>query len=324
MRGHRLVAIVLLIALFVACAPAATPTPLPTPTPVPTPAPPPTATPPPTPSPVPTLAIQEGMIDVGNYDLYYRCSGTGSPAVIVEAGFQINGASSGQWSKVEKAVRNSTRICLYDRATLGKSGQAKIDVRTAAEVAAEMHTLLANAHIDGPFVLVGHSLGGWFVRAYAASYPGEVVGMVLVEATPADWFSRELAVLPPQAADESLKVTSYRSGESKFWNDTSGTQGEYLNIAASAAQAAKQTTLGDMPLVVLSQSPDAFTLLINLPKELAAKITDAWQQAQVEHSKLSTNGSLVVATFAGHQIQSAEPQLVIDAILKVVEEARKK
>jgi pimeloyl-ACP methyl ester carboxylesterase len=315
MRRHCRSALVIILVLLVACAPAATPTPVPSPTPIPTPTPVP-------PTPVPTPALPpEGNVDVGGYTLYYHCAGSGSPTVIVEAGFDVAGFSSGNWRAVDKGVQQSTRICLYDRATLGKS-RAVIDVRTAADVASELHTLLVNAHIDGPYVLVGHSLGAWFVRMYAAAYPGEVAGMVLVDATPPDMLSRERAVIQPKPSDETYPAKSVWLSEEKFWTDTAGKQGESLNIAGSAEQVAKVTTVGDLPLVVISHNPTGADS--GLPADLNTKFEDTWQQAQLEQSKLSTNGRLVVATKSGHMIMRDEPQLVIDTILQVVEMARKR
>ncbi len=311
MRSHRHLAIITLLVLLVACAPAATPTPTPTPTPLPTP----TAVPTPTPLP-------EGNVDVGGYTLFYRCSGEGSPTVVVEDQFTCATASDHYWDTVAKEVAKSTRICVYDRATLGKS-RADIKVRTAAEVALDLHNLLRNAHIGSPYVLVGHQISGWFVRVYATTYPDELVGMVLVESIPPDWWARALAVLPPKSSDEPTALTKYRTEEGLFFSSTSGTLGERLNLAASAAQAAKLTSLGDMPLVVLTHSP-ANAPPSGLPDDLDARIQALWQEMQTEQSRLSTNSSLVVATKAGWPIHVDEPQLVIDAILQVVEEARKR
>jgi len=260
---------------------------------------------------------------VGDHELFYRSSGTGLPTVVVEAGFRVPGATSGTWRAVEEGVQESTRIVVYDRAMLGMS-YGQIPVRTAADVAADLHTLLQNAHIAGPLVLVGHSMGGLYVRTYVAAYPDEVVGVVLVDATPPDYLSLLEAALPPQSSDEAPALSNLRRAEELFWNSTSGVQGEHLNIAASAAQAAKVTTLGDLPLVVISRSPTTGQAYWSTSPDLNATVEAAWQRWQVQQSKLSTNGSLVVATKAGHNDNQDEPQLVIDAILKVVEEARKR
>jgi len=301
MRGHRHSALVVLLVLLVACAPAATPTLSPTPTP-----------------------SLKGKVSVGDHQLYFRCSGAGSPTVVVEEGYAMAGASTRAWDAVLAGVEPVTRICLYDRAPLGLS-KADIPVRTCDEVVEDLHKLLQNAHIGGPYVLVGHSLGGFYVRYYATKYADELVGTVLVDAKPPDSTARELALLPPASPTEAESITSVREGLVEELADSAGANAERLNFVAANEQAAKLTTLGDMPLVVLSRSPTpAVTYVSGLPADLEARLEQLWQDMQVEQSKLSTKGSLVVATKAGHRIHVEEPQLVIDAILQVVEEARKR
>jgi pimeloyl-ACP methyl ester carboxylesterase len=303
MRSHRHLAIVVLVVLLVACAPAATPTPTPTPTPLPTPA------------PLPYVKVS-----VGTHELAYRCSGTGSPTVVIEAGYGGAPVTTHDWDAVVKGVEPVSRICLYDRAPWGMS-YSVIRVHTCEQAADDLHSLLQSAQIEGPYVLVGFSLGGWFVRYYATKYLNELAGMVLVDATPPNGAARELALLPPESPGEAESLTNERTQLVDWYNST-GNNFEGLNIVAASEQAAKLTSLGDMPLVVLSHSPTTFDW--GLSADLNTKLEQVFQDSQVEQSKLSTNSSLVVATTAGHDIEVDEPQLVIDAILKVVEEARKR
>src|SRR5690349_15455065 len=95
------------------------------------------------------------LVDVGGYRLHIQCVGTGSPTVVLDAGL---GGSSLDWSLVQAAIGQTTRVCAYDRAGMGwsESGPAP---RTPAQIAGELHTLLGNAGIAGPYVLVAHSLG---------------------------------------------------------------------------------------------------------------------------------------------------------------------
>ncbi|WP_257461542.1 alpha/beta hydrolase [Archangium lipolyticum] len=126
------------------------------------------------------------MVDVGGYRLHLNCTGEGSPTVVLEAG--ANAMSSG-WAWVQPEVAKSTRVCSYDRAGTAWSELAP-GPRDAAHVAEQLHTLLANAGERGPFVLVGHSMGGLFVRVYADRHPGEVAGMVLLDASHPDQLQR--------------------------------------------------------------------------------------------------------------------------------------
>jgi pimeloyl-ACP methyl ester carboxylesterase len=112
------------------------------------------------------------MVDVGGYRLHIHCTGSGSPTVVIESGW---GDMSASWGWVQPEVAKTSRVCAYDRAGVGWS-EPSPHPRTAREFAKELHTLLANATEPGPYVLVGHSLGGYTVRVYAHDYPAEVAG----------------------------------------------------------------------------------------------------------------------------------------------------
>jgi pimeloyl-ACP methyl ester carboxylesterase len=133
-----------------------------------------------TPSTPPPLPPQGRLVDVGGWKLHLNCTGevhSAQPTVILESGA---GDFSVEWSLVQPKVAALNRICSYDRAGDGWS-ELGPHPRTFHQVAYELHTLLANAGIKPPIVLVGQSYGGWLVRQYQAMYPSEVSGMVLVE-----------------------------------------------------------------------------------------------------------------------------------------------
>lgn len=118
------------------------------------------------------------LVDVGGHRLHLHCMGEGSPTVILEAGW---GSFSSDWSLVQPTLAKRTRVCAYDRAGSGWSDAGPLP-RTPQQIAAELDTLLRNAGENGPYVLVGHSLGGRYVRMFAAQHPEEVAGLVLVDA----------------------------------------------------------------------------------------------------------------------------------------------
>ena len=119
------------------------------------------------------------MVDVGGHSLHINCVGQGSPTVLLDAG---SGGFSAQWVRVQREVSGTTRVCAYDRAGMGWSEMGP-DPRDAEQITGELHTLLKGANIDGPYALVGHSYGGLYVRTYAARYPDEVAGVVLVDSS---------------------------------------------------------------------------------------------------------------------------------------------
>ena len=119
------------------------------------------------------------LVDIGGYRLHINCTGTGSPTVILDAGL---GGTSLDWSKVQPAVAHFTRVCSYDRAGYGWSDTGP-GPRTSQQIVKELHLLLVHAQVSGPYILVGHSLGGLNMRQYAYRYPGEVAEMVLLNAT---------------------------------------------------------------------------------------------------------------------------------------------
>jgi pimeloyl-ACP methyl ester carboxylesterase len=127
------------------------------------------------------------MIVVNGHRMHIQCASVGSPTVILEAGA---GHFSALWAWVQPAVAQSTRVCTYDRAGYGWSEPGP-EPRDAQRIAAELHELLKLADVEPPYVMVGHSLGGVYVRVYNAQYPGEVVGMALIDATHPDNWTRQ-------------------------------------------------------------------------------------------------------------------------------------
>ena len=119
------------------------------------------------------------LVDVGGHRLHLHCTGTGSPTVVLEPG--LGGASSDLGWVAPRVARDST-VCVYDRAGRGWSDAAD-GPQDGAQIAADLHTLLERAEISGPYVLAGHSFGGLYVQTFAANYPDQVAGLVLLDST---------------------------------------------------------------------------------------------------------------------------------------------
>jgi pimeloyl-ACP methyl ester carboxylesterase len=136
---------------------------------------------------------QGRLVDIGGRHLYLACQGTAAPMVVFVAGLGDRGEAA--WGAVWGQVARNARACVYDRAGLGRSDP---NPRTTTYQAAtdDLHALLRRGHIPGPYVLVGHSLGGLLTRLYAHQHPADVAGVVLVDATPVDWFPTVQRLLP--------------------------------------------------------------------------------------------------------------------------------
>lgn len=117
------------------------------------------------------------MVDAGGHRLNMYCTGKGSPAVVLDAG---EGEDASTWRKVQPGIAKFTRVCSFDRAGMGFSEGGPLP-RDASAMVRDLHTLLQNAGVPPPYVLVGHSVAGLYETLYAGRYPHEVAGMVLVD-----------------------------------------------------------------------------------------------------------------------------------------------
>jgi pimeloyl-ACP methyl ester carboxylesterase len=110
------------------------------------------------------------LVDVGGHRLHIDCISRGEPTVILESGLAL---TSADWGNVQPEVAKTTRVCAYDRAGTGWSEPGP-EPQDARQISSELHTLLGNVGNEGPYVMVGYSFGGPYVRMYAARYPDEV------------------------------------------------------------------------------------------------------------------------------------------------------
>jgi pimeloyl-ACP methyl ester carboxylesterase len=276
------------------------------------------------------------LVDVGGYSMHIDCTGQGTPTVILDSGL---GDSFFSWQKVQPKIAQFTRVCSYDRAGIGYSDSSPRP-RTSKDFAQELHTLLHNAGIPAPYILVGQSMGGFTVRLYASFYRSEVAGMVLVDSSHPEQQKRLPAALNDMDAtwlreQEFMEFTmpfgiprllgfcgpdaEVRAAECNF-HTARESVAELKAVSESAAQAATASTLGDLPLVVLSEDPNQPQP--DLPEDLVKPASDAWQQMQDELAHLSTQGMHVIAKNSGHFIQFDRPDVVIEAVHKVVNQAR--
>jgi pimeloyl-ACP methyl ester carboxylesterase len=276
------------------------------------------------------------LIDVGGHRLHLSCTGSGTPTVVLEPGA---GEMSSNLGWITPAVARDTRVCVYDRAGRGWSEPAAT-AQDGAQIATDLHTLLQRGHVPGPYVLAGHSFGGLYVLTFAARYPDEVAGMVLVDSTAPAAAANPGTPSPSHGGSDNamsrlsaLYSTAARLGLARLYaqgafgslpprsreevrasdataSTLRSTIDEYAQAAASTEQAAALRNFADKPLIVLTAGSghDA-----------------AWSAAQNRMATLSTNSVHRVVAGAAHEDlvgNEEDAAATTQAILDVVSSVR--
>lgn len=254
------------------------------------------------------IPVSGQMVDVGGHRLYVNCTGSGSPTVVLEAGLW---QTSSYWGRIATAVAADTRVCVYDRAGRGQSEPAS-GPQDGIAIAADLHTLLAGAHENGPYLLVGHSSGGVYVRIFASEYPDEVAGMVLLDAQPVEALTRLpnypsfyngtriVSALFPSLARLGVSRTAF----ARSMRD------EFAELSTALQQGAALISIGDRPLIVVTA---------------VAEAEDGWLPLQDEMVTLSTNSVHRLLPDATHDSlieDEGDAALASQAILDVVQSVR--
>jgi pimeloyl-ACP methyl ester carboxylesterase len=252
------------------------------------------------PSGSPPRASVSGRADIGGYSLAYQCAGTGSPTVILEAGYTASGVDT-FGETIVPALARVARVCTYDRAGDGTSDlrPARVGRVTGDTQARELAALLSALHVGGPFVMVGHSYGGMITRAFAALRPSEVVGMVLIDAS------------------SEPEIPVYDRLNAGAWVDGSRTPpgpDQTIDIHATVGELKAAPSLRATPLVVITAGVLEDQWLRTVPRLEAA--------AQTRLAALSTDSVHVLDVGIGHLIPSKDPSIVIAATQAVIAAAR--
>jgi pimeloyl-ACP methyl ester carboxylesterase len=255
------------------------------------------------------------LVDVGGgRRLHVKCSGErreGTPTVLLESGA---GHGASVWERVQPEVSKFARVCAYDRAGLGTSDPAGAP-RTVVALAEDLRAMLSNAKVSGPYVLVGHSLGGMLARVYASYYPSEVAGMVLVDSAHEDEPDRAVALTPPDVLKEMLKQARPE--------DLTPRAAEPIDGCSIRTLMNALDWHADVPLVVLTQGIPYGPDMVAVPS-MAPKVYQLHLELQRELAGRSPRGRQVVAAKSGHAVHQDQPGLVVAAIREVVEASGKR
>ena len=273
------------------------------------------------------------LVNIGTHRLHIHCQGNGNHTVVVDTGL---GATSIEWNHIQSSIAKRTRICLYDRAGYGYSDPGPLP-RTSSYIVDELYKLLTHADVKGPYILVGHSFGGYNMQLFAGRYPHLTAGVILVDSSHMDQYSRFLAPpinvktsppnksrlgfisfstpqlhpnLPDEVRNDVLKIMLTQSMRYAMAY-------EFYNFRQSADEVKDTNLFPNTPLLVLTRGERVY------PQNQKGDLMEVlWMQLQSELSERSVYSAHVIADKSGHFIHLDQPQLVIDSIAFLVDFAK--
>ncbi len=284
--------------------------------------------------------------NVNGYKMHLYCIGSGSPTIVMEAGWGVSTPVLG-WGNLQPELAQITRTCSYDRAGLGWS-EPRPEPGDADHVAANLHELLAQAGVTGPLVLLSHSWGGIYLRDYITHYPTNVQGLILLDSSTPDQQKRYAAVAGPE--DDShlallirIDRLIYSAGIPRLmgackppagWEAHAGKAlgedgcrmhfdallNEYKNFDASGAETLHNGPFGALPLLIISHDPETGASP-NEPPE-ARKLESLEAQMQEEQKLLSTHSLRIIAKGSGHEVHTDRKALVVSQVRLFIAQLR--
>lgn len=290
-------------------------------------------------------------VNIGGFSLHIHCTGMNNhngPTVVLDSALGLPGRS---WILVQREVEKFARVCSYDRAGYGLSDSSP-NPRTSKSMAEELHSLLKKSKIDGPYLLVGNSLGGINIMTFAALYPNDVYGLILADSSHPDQYDL-LASIPSPKQSMRNKVIQFFRDHSTYidylfdryetnkrpkpklfledeWQKQLSLKRSYKYFNATSAElklfndsllALKKMNLNinDKPLVIITagkiyEPPGGDPEYIKAYNELQQK----WILLQKQFTKLSTNCKHIIAENSGHLIPEDEPEIIIKTIKEII------
>ena len=283
---------------------------------------------------------QGRLYTVDGYKMHLYCTGEGSPTIVLDAGL---GNDSLIWADVQPALSKTTRVCSYDRAGFGWSDLQPAP-RDADRITDQLHTLLTQAGIKGPIVLMGHSIAGLYIRDYATRYPQNLVGLVFVDgSTPLQeerFPGRTKLVLLKAKLDLLQTKWLYVLGIPRLTGDCNVGEGFEISagkmLSEDQCRAAVYTALeredesfrqsgeetihtgpfGDLPILIFSRDTQASG------GEPESKVDEIWDQMQEELKPLSTRSWRIIAKGSGHYIHVDRPDLLNSKVADLIRQIR--
>lgn len=278
---------------------------------------------------------------VNGHRMHINCTGSGSPTIVLEAGL---GNDSMTWGGVQPVLSSTTRVCSYDRAGFGWSDPLPAP-RDADHVAAELHELLLQAKVTGPIVLMGHSIGGMYLRDYATRYPADIVGIVFEDSStplqddnPANKALASKA--PPRWAFELLTKSAMSTGIPRLLGMCSQSikgfdahaaklqaedicqthvsqMFEYMDSINRSGQETVHTgPYGALPILIISEDP------AKIPAGVSVDAANAFIGMQEDLKKLSTRSRRIIAKGSSHYIHIDRAELIEKEVPLFIEQIR--
>ncbi|MDZ5471684.1 alpha/beta hydrolase [Bacillus sp. 31A1R] len=290
------------------------------------------------------------LVNVGENTIHLQIKGNGEQIVVLEA---ASGAGVIDWFDLPEQLSKNATVVTYDRAGYGWSGESKTD-RTAENIVEDLRSALKEKGLEGPYVLVGSSIGGMYTRAFAKEYPSEVAGMVLLDARTEDMTLLTKGIFEKNKLDPILPgqpspaVTSFlaKIGLFRILGPSIAVTEDYkernlgeiqMNVTyrpkffrvlfneaeklSNVGDAIRNQSLGDIPLTVISHgislAEDAAK--VGLSKEDGQEMEEIWQEQQKKLLSLSSNSKHVIAQNSGHLIHQYEPELIVEEVKAVLD-----
>jgi pimeloyl-ACP methyl ester carboxylesterase len=251
-----------------------------------------------------TAYVQRRAAISGGRKVEYSKNGSGRPVIVFMSGL---GNTMDTWRDVYWSARGVSTAVIYNRMGYGRSSKTR-EPRTGEIIVSELREFLTAAGYRPPYVLVAHSASGLYAVYYAKKYPGEICGMVLVDASHWD----QVEYLKNQKQTFLTSVISVIGAIASLFVDSGMAKEEFADLGESSRQVVQAGQFPGIPLAVL----------YGIHHGPAGPITEGkWLEWQQDLARLSPRGRLIAAKRSGHFIQKTQPALISDAIKDVLADA---